>query len=66
MRNNQKICLELYTSETKYIFIKQRKLEWKLVASTKKFYYLFLPLVNIQTLRIGDIDLDLYLSDNKI
>lgn len=46
--------------------MRQKKLEWKLVASTKKFCYLFLLFVNVQTLKIGNIDPDLYLSDNKI
>lgn len=61
-----KVCLGLYTPRAKHVFMRKRKLRWELVADTKKLCYSSLSLANIQTLRIGDADFNLYLLDNKV
>lgn len=45
--------------------MRQAKLRQKLVTYAKKFYYPFLLFVNVQTLKIGDIDHDSYLLNDK-
>lgn len=46
--------------------MRQRKPGRKLVFNTEKFYYPFLLSINVQTLRIGGIDLDYYSLDDKV
>lgn len=64
--DNQKVCLKPYISGARHIFIRQEKPGQESIADAKKLCYLFLSLANIQTLRIDDGNLDLYLSDDKV
>lgn len=66
MRDNWKVCLRLYTPGARHVFIRPGKLGQESVANAKQLFYPFLPSINIQTLRIGDANPDLYLSDDKI
>lgn len=46
--------------------MRQGKLEQKSIVDAEKLCYLFLPSINVRTLRINDADLDPYLSDDEI
>ena len=66
MKDNQKICLEPYTPGARHVFIRQRKPGPESIANAKKLCYLFLPLANVQTLKIGDAEPDPYLSYDEV
>lgn len=66
MGDNQKICLRPYIPEARYVFIKQGKSGRKSIINTNKLHHLSLPLTNVQTLRIRELDTNPYLSDDKI
>lgn len=65
MGDNQKVSLEPYIPVARDVFMRQRKSRREFIADTKKLRYLSLPPTNIQTLRIGESNLDPYLSYNK-
>lgn len=46
--------------------MRQRKPRRESVVNAKKLRYLLLPSANVQTLRIGDADPDLYFSDEEV
>ncbi len=46
--------------------MRERKSGRKSVADVKKLPYLFLSPINVQTLRIGELDFDPHLSDDKV
>lgn len=60
------MCLGLYLPGVKPVYIKQEKLGRESVAHAKKLHFLTLLLTNIQTLRIGELDADLYFLDEKV
>ncbi len=64
--DNRKVCLRPYTPGVRNAFIRYRKSGRESVANAEKLCYPTLSPANIQTLRIGDVDPDLYSSDEEV
>ena len=64
--DNRKVCLGPYTPGARHVFMRQRKSGRESVVDAEKLRYRTLPPANVQTLRIGDADPDLYSSDEEV
>ena len=64
--DNRKVCLGPYTPGARHVFMRQGKSGRESVADAEKLRYPFLPPANVQTLRIGESDLDPFTSDDKV
>lgn len=60
------MCFRPYILGARHVFMMQEKPRRESVADVKKICYLSLPSVNIQTLRIDDINPDPYFSDEEV
>ena len=64
--DNRKVCLGPYTPGARHVFMRQGKSGRESVADAEKLRYPSLSPANVQTLRIRDVDLDPYSSDNEV
>ena len=60
-----KVNLGTYLPSIPLISIQQEKSRKNCINDAKKLYYSFFTLANVQTLRIGELEPDLYYTDEK-
>ncbi len=65
LRDKVKVCLSPYLPGVKSVYMRQEKSRRKFVTDAEKSRYMSLPPVNVQALRIEELDPDLYSSNKK-
>ncbi len=64
--DENKVCLRTYKPGVKLVYMRREKPGCKSVANAEKLRYLSLPPVNVQMLRIGELEPDPYSSNEEI
>lgn len=65
LNKDKKVCFWIYLPDIRLVYIWQEKSERDCVADTVKLRYSFLPSANIQTLKIEELEPDLYFMDEE-
>lgn len=66
LNKNKKVYLGTYLPNIKLIYMRQEKSRKDCIVDAKKLRYFFLLLVNMQTLKIGELEPNPYSTDEKI